>query len=338
MLPERREQIGIFISNRVSVYQGVARMQISVIMPAYNAERFIAEAIESVLAQTYKDFEFIILDDGSKDRTLEIAQSYARRDSRVRVESHPNMGLAATENKGLALAANEWIARMDADDVLMPNRLESNLAFLEEHPECTVVGGWCRHIDTRGRIIGKTRSSMTTHEAVQALCDANEMISFNCCTALFRKSAVLAIGGYRPQFSVTEDADMWTRLLEAGHKILIQPEYLALYRIHDGSVSVARAQFQRKQLRWAKDCMLRRRRGEAELSWEEFLSMRRALPWYLRLNAERKDGAKVLYKAAVFQYARRNYFLLVPTIIAAILLQPGYTIQQIKSKLVLRRS
>ena len=313
-------------------------MQISIIMPAYNEERFLAEAIESVLAQTYKEFELIILDDGSQDLTLKIAQSYAQQDARICVESHPNMGLPSTMNRGLELARNEWLAIMHGDDVMMPNRLELNLAFLGEHPECAVVGGWCKHIDSHGRTIAKGESPMVTHEAVQRVYEANELIVFNGCTSLFRKSAVLAVGGFRTQFSVTEDADLWTRIFEAGYKILIQPEYLAKYRIHAGSVSVARTRFILQQARWTKECMLRRRAGQPEPSWEEFLRFRRTRPWYLRANSERKDTAKVLYKAAVHQFAKRQYLRIVPTLIAATFLEPSYTIRQIGSKFLLRRS
>jgi glycosyltransferase involved in cell wall biosynthesis len=312
-------------------------MQISILMPAYNEERFIGAAIESVLAQSFRDYELIILDDGSNDRTLEISQGYARRDSRIRVESHPNMGISPTLNRGFALAGTEWVAMLQADDVMMPNRFERQFAFLAEHPELAVAAGWCRHIDSQGRIIGKGKSPFTTHEEVQRVFAANELIALNCSAAIFRKSAVQAVGGYRSQFRVNEDVDLFARLLEAGYKILIQPEYLVQYRIHAGSVSVARSRFIRRQARWVKDCMVRRRRGEAELSWEEFLSMRRELPWYVLANAERKDTAKVLYKAATFQFARRKYHLVLPTVFMAMILQPSYTISQIASKFSFRR-
>lgn len=239
-------------------------MQISIVIPAYNEERFLAETIESVLAQTYREFELLILDDGSIDRTLEIAQSYARRDARVRVESHPNVGIGPTLNRGFALSANEWVAMIQADDVMMPMRFERQLAFLAAHPELDVAAGWCKHIDSEGRLIGKGDSPLITHEAVQKLYAANELIAFNCSTAIVRKSAVQAVGGYRSQFRVNEDADLWVRLLEAGYKILVQPEYLVKYRVHAGSVSIARARFIRQQARWVKDCMVRRRRSEPE--------------------------------------------------------------------------
>jgi glycosyltransferase involved in cell wall biosynthesis len=318
--------------------QEVVLMPISIVMPAYNEERFLAEAIESVLAQTYRDFELIILDDGSRDRTLEIAQSYAQRDARIRLESHANMGPAPTLNRGLELSASEWVAVMHADDVMMPNRIERQLAFVAEHPELSVSSSWVKHIDSQGRVLAKDNSRLLTHEAVQDRYKANELIAFSHPAAILRKSSVQAVGGYRSQFRVNEDVDLWNRLLEHEYKILVQPEFLLQYRIHDGSASVAKARFCWRQVHWVKDCMLRRRRGDSELSWDEFVSRRKALPWYVRLNAERKDTAKVLYKAAVFQFARRKYIQVVPTVFAATVLQPSYTIRQIASKLLFYRS
>ncbi len=307
-------------------------------MPAYNAERFLAEAIESVLAQTWKDFELIILDDGSQDRTREIAQDYARRDARVRLEAHANIGVAATLNRGLALSASEWVVIMHADDVMMPNRIERQLAFVSAHPELAVASSWVMHINGEGTMIARDNSRLLTHEAVQKLYLANELVGFSHPASILRKSSVQAVGGYREQFRVNEDIDLWNRLLERGYNILVQPDFLLKYRIHDKSASIARARFIRRQIHWVKECMLRRRRGERELSWDEFVCFRRTLPWYVRLNAERKDMAKVLYKAATFQFAQRKYYLLVPTVIATTILQPGYTVRQIASKLLLRRS
>jgi glycosyltransferase involved in cell wall biosynthesis len=310
-------------------------MQISILMPAYNEERFIAQAIESVLAQTWKDFELIILNDGSQDSTLEIAESYARLDSRIRVESHPNTGIAPTLNKGFALAANEWVAMIQADDLMMPNRLERQLVFLSTHPELDVAAGWCKHINSEGKVIAKGKSPLVTLDAVNKLYTVNELVVVNSSTAIVRKQAVLDVGGYRSQFRVNEDVDMWNRLLERGYRILVQPEYLAKYRIHAGSVSIGKARWIRQQVHWVKDCMLRRRSGQEELSWNEYCRFRRTLPWYVRANSWRKDTAKVFYKAATFQFAEKQYYRLGPTVIAAAILQPSYTIRQVTSKLML---
>lgn len=124
--------------------------KISVIMPAYNAEQYISEAIESILNQTYSNFEFIIIDDGSTDRTVEMVQSYS--DPRIRfVQNEHNLGVAATLNRGLKLATGEYIARMDADDIALRERFGKQVSFLDMHPEIAVFRHRHREIwgDTR---------------------------------------------------------------------------------------------------------------------------------------------------------------------------------------------
>ena len=327
------------LSSISQIHTAVTRgspLQISIVMPAYNAERFLAEAIESALAQTWSDFELIILDDGSQDRTREIAQSYALRDSRIRVESHENMGVSPTLNRGLALSANEWVAVMHADDVMMPNRLERQLAFLAAHPELDVASSWIRHIDSQGRMIARGESPLVTHEAVQALYQANKLIAFSHPAAILRKNAVLAVGGYRQAFWPAEDVDLWNRLVEKGYKILVQPEYLLNYRMHGNAASISGARLTRTKVRWLKDCMLHRRAGMPELDLESFLLSQRSAPLLTRLNRERKDLAKIFYKAAVMHYAQREYPALIIKLLPAMLLQPGYTIRQVLKKLVFR--
>src|SRR5438067_12011849 len=113
---------------------------ISVIMSVYNAEAFLEAAVQSVLMQSFSDFEFIIIDDGSTDRSNQILQDYARKDNRVRLISRPNKGLTASLNEGLKLARGEFIARMDADDVAAPDRFKIQVEYLRDHPEVSVRG------------------------------------------------------------------------------------------------------------------------------------------------------------------------------------------------------
>lgn len=312
-------------------------MPISVVMPAYNAALFISQAIESVLAQTWRDFELIVVNDGSDDGTLEIAEHYAARDARVRVYSQQNEGTAPTLNRGIELASEEWVFLMHADDLMRPNRLERQMAFIGEHPELAVASCLVRHIDSRNRVIGKDNSKLFTHAAVERLVAANELIGFNHPAAALRKSAVQAVGGYRQAFWPAEDIDLWNRLAEKGYKILVQPEYLLDYRMHGSSASISRARLTRVKVRWLKDCMLRRRAGKPELDWESFLLVLRSAPLLTRLNRERKDLAKIFYKDAVSHYAQREYPAQFFKLLAAVLLQPRLIIGQVISKAVIGR-
>jgi glycosyltransferase involved in cell wall biosynthesis len=312
-------------------------MQLSVVMPAYNACPFIAQAIDSVLAQTWRDFELIVIDDGSTDNTLEIAKEYEARDRRIKVITQGNQGTAPTLNRAIGLAANEWVCMMHADDLMRPNRLERQLIFIQEHPELAVASSLVRHIDVRNRVIGKDNSTLFTHEAVNKLVSANELVGFNHPAVILRKAAVLAVGGYRQAFWPAEDLDLWNRLLDNGYKILVQPEYLLDYRMHGLSASISGARLTRTKVRYLKECMMCRRSGKNEPDWDSFLATLRSAPLLARLNMERKDLAKILYKAAVLHYAQREYARLFFKLPIAILLQPKQVLGQIISKAAIGR-
>jgi glycosyltransferase involved in cell wall biosynthesis len=307
-------------------------MLVSVVMPAYNAGAFLAQAIESVLAQTWRDFELIIVNDGSTDNTLEIAEGYAAQDARVKVYTQPNAGTASALNRGIDLAPGEWVFLMHADDRMRPNRLERQLAFIAEHPELSVASSLIRHIDSRNRVIGKDNSKLTTYTAVDKLVAANELIGFNHPAVALRKSSVLAVGGYRQRFWPAEDIDLWNRLVEKGYKVLVQPEFLLDYRMHGSSASISHARLTRTKVRWLKDCMLRRRAGKEELDWDSFLAVLRSAPFPTRLNRARKDLAGIFYKSAVAHYAQREYPAVFVRLLAAVALQPVVTLYHVVTK------
>jgi glycosyltransferase involved in cell wall biosynthesis len=304
-------------------------------MPAHNADRFIAEAIESVLAQTWRNFILIIVDDGSTDGTLAMMGRYAAQDTRIRIYTQPNAGTAPTLNRGIALAEGEWVFLMHADDRMRTNRIERQVAFIAEHPELAVASSLVRHIDGENRVIGKDNSKLTTHDAVNTLVSANQLIGFNHPAVALRKSAVLAVGGYRQAFWPAEDLDLWNRVAEKGYKILVQPEFLLDYRIHGNSASVSKSRLTLQKCHWLRDCMLRRRAGQTELDWESFLTAQRALPWLMRTNMVRIDLSKACYKSAVSHYATKAYLPSLFKALFAVLLRPAVTLRQIYSKMVI---
>ena len=205
--------------------------KISVIMPARNAEQYIREAVDSILGQTFADFEFLILDDGSTDATAEIVQCC--RDERIRFcPNGRNMGVAATLNRGLALAGGAYIARMDADDISLPKRFEKQAAYLNAHRDVAVLGSdlelFC---DT-----GILERRVLSHEPDKL----KEDLFFSCGIAhpsvMMRKDVILALGGYDPAYNGLEDYELWCRVAEK-HKIAALPEVLFRYRVHGGQVT-----------------------------------------------------------------------------------------------------
>src|ERR1051326_2264165 len=128
---------------------------VSVLVPVYNAARYLDVAISSVLRQTFSDFELIAVDDGSKDDSKKILEHFSANDARIRVISRPNTGIVGALNDGLAVARGEFIARMDADDVALPGRFQAQLDYLRGHPDCIAVGTAVQIIDARGAVVDR---------------------------------------------------------------------------------------------------------------------------------------------------------------------------------------
>ena len=204
--------------------------KVTVLMSVYNGERYLREAVESVLNQAFAGFEFIIIDDGSTDATSEILDGFG--DPRiVRFMNERNIGLAGSLNKGLAMARGEYIARMDADDINLPERLAKQVVFLDEHREVGVVGCAIQVIDADGSPIRVQRYPTTHGPLLWALCFYTPLAH---PTVVFRKAVVERVGGYDCALLINEDRDLWQRLSSVT-RFANLPEVLFSYRMHPGS-------------------------------------------------------------------------------------------------------
>ena len=233
---------------------------VSVLMPVYNAEPYLAEAVESILSQTFTDFEFLIVNDGSTDRSPTILERYAARDGRIRLSSRPNTGYTVALNELLDLASGELVARMDADDVAVPQRLARQVDYLRAHRDVVCVGSAVHFIDAAGRFLRDGHPGMN-HEAIQERALAGDC-PLNHPSIMMRRAAVQAVGGYHAEFEPAEDLDLWLRLGEVG-RLTNLPEVLMKYRQHTRSFS---EQHQRLQLERSAAAVLAacRRRGIPE--------------------------------------------------------------------------
>lgn len=215
---------------------------ISVILPAYNAERFLKESIDSILAQTYTNFELIVLNDGSTDRTEEIILSYD--DPRIRyIKNETNLKLIKTLNKGIDLARGKYIARMDADDISLPTRLEREVEYMESHPECGLVSVLPYVMSESGKILHKSRFFISTQH--YSCLFVNLFSAPILHPGSFFKSEVLKKYKYRdiPEVLNVEAYDLWCRLFLGEIKFAVLNEYLFNYRLNSTSVCHTEAQF-----------------------------------------------------------------------------------------------
>jgi len=216
--------------------------KVSIVMGAFNAQRFLAEAIGSLLAQTFSDFELIVVDDGSTDKTFQILKSFAQRDSRVRPIQIAHGGIVAAANAGLHAARAELIARADADDVSLPERLQMQVDFLEANPHVVAVGSRMIVIEPYGSPM-RTTEHRLDHESIETELLAGSGWALPQPAAMFRKSAVERVGGYRNDHPWSEDLDLFLRLAEVG-RLANLPEALVKYRVHPKSTNWRHAQTQ----------------------------------------------------------------------------------------------
>ena len=273
-----------------------AQPAVSVLMPVYNGSRYLRGAIESVLAQSFGDFELIVVDDGSTDGVRRVLREYERRDTRVRLFERPHAGIVATLNFGLRQCRGEFVARMDGDDVALPNRLEAQVALLRREPGVAVVGGGYELVDAAGRLL-RIEYPPTGDAALQELCLSGRTPICHPL-ATIRRSALTVAGDYDAGLEMAEDLDLWLRLGEVG-RLACVPEVVLKYRQHSGSLSETRQRQQGEAIRVGVEKAYRRRGLErafaAPPAWRPVGETARygflcQYGWWARKHAQRKTA------------------------------------------------
>jgi glycosyltransferase involved in cell wall biosynthesis len=210
-------------------------------MPVFNCEFYLADAIDSILRQSFTDFELILIDDGSTDSSGEIIGRY--RDSRlVILRNNQNKGLIYSLNRGVAVAQGKYIARMDADDVSLENRLQKQWDFLEKHTWCSLCGTWARFMDANGTLGQKWKRVTREEEVRVALLFHSPLIH----PSVMARTEVLKSHPYDDTAAHCEDYALWLELERAGYRMVNLPVVLLYYRAHQANISVVKRHSQRK--------------------------------------------------------------------------------------------
>ena len=207
--------------------------KVTVLMTVYNGERYLADAIRSVLLQTFADFEFLIIDDASTDRSEEIILSF--EDERIKFRRNKkNMGQTASLNYGLRRSIGEYVARMDQDDLSKPDRLAQQVSFLDDNENVVLVGSWAESIDENGKYICTIRHPVTFSDIREGIACGNP---FTHPSVLYRRHEVSELGGYSESFVFAQDWCLWIKLIKNGYQLANLPLELVCFRTHKGRAS-----------------------------------------------------------------------------------------------------
>jgi glycosyltransferase involved in cell wall biosynthesis len=278
--------------------------RVSVLMPVYNCRPYLARAIESILGQTFRDLEFIIVDDGSTDDSMGIIQKYQAHDPRVRLIRRPNTGIVGALNDGLRAARGEFIARMDGDDISLTDRFDKQVRFLDLHPECVAVGGSVLVIDADGDPI---REGRVPTEIVRLNGELLRWAGSGLIhpTVMMRTAAVRLAGAYRKEFEWSEDKDLWLRLAEVGQLRNLH-DCVLHQRAHTQNVSHTRRATQLKnRIRLIEDACTRRGLNVSQLALESANVTRPAIDTVLLMKQWCYDSLGAGMRPTARKYARR---------------------------------
>ena len=209
---------------------------VSVVMVVCNVERFLSEAIESIVRQSFVDFEFVILDFGSTDQSKAIVSTYAARDGRIKPHDIPHCGLADARNAACLLAGGRYIAIQDADDLSVPDRLRWQVDFMEKNRDCGLLGGAAEWVDPHVRPLRTLHYPTEDTEIRSAL---STRCPFSQTAVLMRREAFASAGGYRSAFAPSEDYDLWLRISERFRCANLK-QVVVKYRVHPQQVSVSK--------------------------------------------------------------------------------------------------
>ena len=292
---------------------------ITVVMPTYNAMPFLKAAVESILAQSYKHFEFLIVNDGSTDKSEDYLDSLS--DPRIRVLHQTQQGLVKALNRGLAEARHDWIARMDADDVALPQRLEKQVKFLTSNPRYILVSCAFGYIGANARRLSATYVQHV-HSPPSYRPTIDTVILHQ--GVLLKKGAVVTVGGYR-EFVPAEDLDLWLRLEEASYELACMPDILMLIRVLPQGVSATKFIAQRVTWKYAFACAAARKAGVDEPTRDTFFREQWPRGWK-RLRVE---GARQ-FRLGGADWGASYYLRAAFRLLLAVLLHPALVISKFR--------
>lgn len=296
---------------------------ISIIMPVWNDERFILDSIQSVLNQTFKNFELIIINDASTDNSLRLIQEKANLDKRIKVLSlKKNLGMANALNEAIKYSKGEYIARMDSDDLMYENRIEEQVKYMNNNEDVEVLSCLGTYLGVNGNNFGVTSTEIINHQSFKHLIRNNKPIGLLHPGTVFKKKIVQEIGGYNKIFWPAEDIDLWNRLALKGHVIYVQKKILMKYRIHENSIITSKFLDSYNIYKWVKYCLVCKNMNKPEIGYADFIDYQKKKNIFIKINNLRKLYYSFYLRKLILYILNKNFLKLLISIFLLILLRP----------------
>ena len=296
---------------------------VSVVVPVYNSEKFITSTINSVLKQTYKDFELIVINDASTDRTLDLIQKNAEIDKRIKIINlKKNIGSSNARNEAINQATGEWIAVMDSDDVMYKNCLEEQINYLNNNEDIKVLSCLGTYLGVKGKTFGVTTTRIKDHDTYKNLIEKNKPIGILHSGTVFNKKKFLDLGGYREKFTPCYDIDLWNRFALAGCKIFVLKKILMQYRIHRESKITSKFIESQKKYAWVKYCLLCKNKNRPEIDFEDFLNLQKSENFLIKLNRLRKMYYRFFFRQQILYFLEKKFIKLFLSMLFSLVLGP----------------
>ncbi|MFZ4289266.1 glycosyltransferase family 2 protein [Variovorax sp. HJSM1_2] len=296
--------------------------KVTVLIPVYNAERYLLETLQSVSAQTFQDIEILVIDDGSKDNSPQMLADYALTDPRLRVVRQANAGISAALNAGIAAARGEYIVRMDADDIMLPERIAAQVSFLQVRTELGFCACGMEMIDKNGRVFAQYTGRPGTVSELEAMMADQLPIVFTHPTVTYRASAVKAVGGYNKLYEPCEDMELFGRLIAAGFPGIVLPAVLMRYRVHGASISGSKVAHQVRTQDFVRASFYALRQGLPVLERSAYEQKLERAPVLERLREEAHLRSDVLQRSALYHKAEGRRFQSIASLIGAAAYRP----------------
>lgn len=311
----------------------------SFMTPVYNGGRYLAKTLDSVIAQTFPEWEMIlVVDQASTDDTLKIAEAYAARDERIRVFPVPHCKANDKLNFAMQHARYNWVCGLDADDIAFPERLAVQKAAIDRQPDVIAWAGFAHYFNDKGDILFLSQLGPTTEMEFTATRERNEPIMMSHSAMTYRRDIALQLGGYNDNLFTCSDIDLCDRMSDCGLMLTV-PQPLVYYRVHAGSTSMKKFDQQAYQLRYIWERRAAQNQGKT-LSWSEYQEIQGTLAPTRYFQQWAIDHSRLYWREAGLAWGEKHYGQLAKNLIFSTALNPSFVgskiLKQVNRRLKLR--